>query len=310
MTINKKRILLIDDEQSFIRMLKLNLEETGAYEVRAENRGTRALAAARQFNPDLILLDVIMPDMGGGDVAFQIEADPNVKDTPIVFLTAVVKKGEQGIIAGHDFIAKPVTVEEVIDCIEEHLGGIPESPTSSDLTGPRMKTGGLVTILFTDMEGSTSLTQRLGDASAQEVLRLHNGIVREALGAHGGAEIKHTGDGIMASLTSTSHALNCSIAIQRAFARYNESNQPIPIRVRIGLNTGEPVAEDQDLFGTVVQVAARICAHAEPGQILATMVVRELVAGKKFIFVDLGAVALRGFEEIAQLYEVKWRQEV
>jgi class 3 adenylate cyclase len=310
MTINKKRILLIDDEQSFIRMLKLNLEETGAYEVRAENRGTRALAAARQFNPDLILLDVIMPDMGGGDVAFQIEADPNVKDTPIVFLTAVVKKGEQGIIAGHDFIAKPVTVEEVIDCIEEHLGGIPESPTSSDLTGPRMKTGGLVTILFTDMEGSTSLTQRLGDASAQEVLRLHNGIVREALGAHGGAEIKHTGDGIMASLTSTSYALDCAIAIQRAFARYNESNQPIPIRVRIGLNTGEPVAEDQDLFGTTVQVAARICAHAEPGQILATMVVRELVAGKKFIFVDLGAVALRGFEEIAQLYEVKWRQEV
>jgi len=117
----KKRILLIDDEPSFTRMLKLNLEESGAYEVRAENRGTQGLAAARQFKPDLILLDVVMPDMGGGDVAFQIGADRNVKKTPIVFLTAAAKKEDQGVIAGCDFIAKPVTVEEVIDCIERVL---------------------------------------------------------------------------------------------------------------------------------------------------------------------------------------------
>ena len=117
----KKRILLIDDEPSFTRMLKLNLEESGAYEVRAENRGTQGLAAARQFKPDLILLDVVMPDMGGGDVAFEIEADRNVKNTPIVFLTAAAKKEDEGMIAGRHFIAKPVTVEEVIDCIERNL---------------------------------------------------------------------------------------------------------------------------------------------------------------------------------------------
>ncbi len=194
----------------------------------------------------------------------------------------------------------------VVKAIDEFLGGGDEVEAAAE----SMMAGGMVTILFTDMEGSTSLTQRLGDARAQEVLRVHNEIVREALKAHGGAEIKHTGDGIMASFTSTSRALDCATSIQRTFAQYNESNPTIPIRVRIGLNTGEPVAENQDLFGTVVQLAARICAHAEPSQILASMVVRELAAGKGFMFVDRGAVALRGFEQPAQLYEVKWHQEV
>ncbi len=167
---------------------------------------------------------------------------------------------------------------------------------------------GLVTILFTDMEGSTSLTQRLGDAKAQEVLRTHNRIVRDALKAHSGFEIKHTGDGIMASFSSATRALECSIAIQRALAQHNESNPDTPIRVRIGLNAGEPVAEEEDLFGTAVQLAARICAQAEPGQILAPIVVRELAAGKGFLLSDRGDVALRGFEDPVRLYEVSWRE--
>ncbi len=102
-------------------MLTLNLEETGAYKVRAENKGTEGMAAAREFKPDLILLDVVMPDISGGEVAFQIEADRNVKDTPIVFLTAAAKKEDEGVIAGRAFIAKQVTVEEVVGCIERNL---------------------------------------------------------------------------------------------------------------------------------------------------------------------------------------------
>jgi class 3 adenylate cyclase len=139
--------------------------------------------------------------------------------------------------------------------------------------------GGLVTVLFTDMEGSTTLTQRLGDAKAQEVLRAHNTIVRDALKAHGGSEIKHTGDGIMASFPSASRALECAIIIQRAVAAQVGEHPEMPLRVRVGLNAGEPVVEDQDLFGTAVQLAARICAHAEPGQIVVPTVVRELAAG-------------------------------
>ncbi len=122
MTMKKKRVLLIDDEPSFTRMLKLNLEETGAYEVREENRGRFGLAAAREFKPDLILLDIFMPDMSGGEVAYQIEADRDVENTPIVFLTAAAKKYEnEDIIGGRTIIAKPVTVKEVIYYIEKSL---------------------------------------------------------------------------------------------------------------------------------------------------------------------------------------------
>jgi len=190
-------------------------------------------------------------------------------------------------------------MEAVVQAIDEFL-----SEGEEAAAGPAPS--GLVTILFTDMEGSTALTQRLGDAKAQEAVRTHNRIVRDALKAHSGSEIKHTGDGIMASFSSATRALECAIAMQRAFAAHNESAEQ-PIRVRIGLNAGEPVAEEEDLFGTAVQLAARICAQAEPGEILAPIVVRELAAGKGFLLADRGDVALRGFEDPVRLYEVRWR---
>lgn len=179
-----------------------------------------------------------------------------------------------------------------------------------------MAPAGLVTILFTDMEGSTPLTQRLGDEGAQEVLRAHNRIIRDALKEHGGAEIKHTGDGIMASFSSASKALRCAIAIQQAMTEWNTGSGAhgrAPLQVRIGLNAGEPVAEDadpstgsgRDLFGTAVQLAARICAQAQPGRIVASNVVRELAAGKGFMFSDMGEAVLRGFENPVRLYEVR-----
>jgi class 3 adenylate cyclase/pimeloyl-ACP methyl ester carboxylesterase len=166
--------------------------------------------------------------------------------------------------------------------------------------------GGLCTILFTDVEGSTALTQRLGDAKAREVLRTHERIVREALRSHGGAEVKAMGDGFMASFSSATGALECAIAMQRAFAEHNESAGET-IRVRLGLNAGEPIAEDEDLFGTAVNMAARIAAKAEGGEILASDVVRQLVAGKGFLFSDRGDVVLRGFEDPVRLYEVRWQ---
>jgi class 3 adenylate cyclase/pimeloyl-ACP methyl ester carboxylesterase len=181
----------------------------------------------------------------------------------------------------------------------------------SGLEGPRPRSlvrEGLQSVLFTDVEGSTALTQRLGDAKAREVLRRHERIVREALQAHGGAEVKTTGDGFMASFSSATRALECAIAMQRAFAAHNESAEE-PIRVRIGLNAGEPIAEDEDLFGTAVNLAARIAAKAEGGEILASDVVRQLVAGKGFLFSDRGDVALRGFEDPVRLYEVRWRED-
>ena len=168
--------------------------------------------------------------------------------------------------------------------------------------------GAVHTIAFTDVEGSTGLTQRLGDAKAREVLRAHERIVREALQAHGGAEVKAMGDGFMASFASATRALECAIAMQRAFAAHNEAADA-PIRVRIGLNAGEPIAEEKDLFGTAVNMAARIAAQAAGGEILVANVVRELAAGKGFLFSDRGEVDLRGFEEPVRLHEVRWAEE-
>ncbi len=156
------------------------------------------------------------------------------------------------------------------------------------------------------MQSSTALTQQLGDAGAQEVRRAHNDIVRAALSASGGYEIKHTGDGIMASFSTASSALDAAIAIQRGVAAHKEANPGSPLAVYVGLNAGEPIAEDDDLFGTSINLAARICDHAVAGQILAADVVRQLTAGKQFLFADLGETELRGFEDPVKLWELRW----
>lgn len=162
----------------------------------------------------------------------------------------------------------------------------------------------LATILFTDLESSTRLTQTLGDARAQELIRRHNEIVRRALEAHDGTEIKHTGDGIMASFPSPSRALECAVTIQRGM----EAQTEVPIRLRIGLNAGEPIVEEADLFGAAVQLARRICDHAQPGQVLLSDVVRQLAAGKGFRFGSAGEALLKGFDEPVRLFEVLWRE--
>jgi len=121
----KNKILIVDDEATITRLLKLNLEATGDYEVRAENEGLKTLAAAREFKPDLILLDVMMPDMDGGDVAAQLQSDRLLKNIPIIFLTAAVKKEELiasgGVIGGFPYIAKPVDMKGVLEQIELQL---------------------------------------------------------------------------------------------------------------------------------------------------------------------------------------------
>ncbi len=170
-----------------------------------------------------------------------------------------------------------------------------------------MPTATVHTILFTDVEGSTAMTQRLGDARAREVMREHERIVREALRSHGGSELKTMGDGFMASFSSATRALESAIAMQRAFAAHNESAEE-PILVRAGLNAGEPIAEEEDLFGTAVIEAARIAAAAMGGEILVSNVVRELAKGKDFLFADVGEKQLKGFDEPVRLFEVRWKE--
>jgi two-component system OmpR family response regulator len=125
-----KHILIVDDQPGVTKLLKLNLEQTGNYVVRTENHPTMALAAAEEFRPDLILLDVMMPVLDGGNLAASFQENPGMKNVPIVFLTAAVTREEvrnrRGLIGGLPFLAKPVSLREVLDCLERHLGPSPQ----------------------------------------------------------------------------------------------------------------------------------------------------------------------------------------
>jgi DNA-binding response OmpR family regulator len=122
----KKRILIVDDEAALTRMVKLNLEQSGNYEVRTENQGSKAIAAALEFKPDLMLLDVMMPDMTGDEIAGELRETPALEHVPYIFMTAIVTKDETeasgGDIGGNVFLAKPVKTEDLIDAIEKVLG--------------------------------------------------------------------------------------------------------------------------------------------------------------------------------------------
>jgi class 3 adenylate cyclase len=161
-------------------------------------------------------------------------------------------------------------------------------------------------ILFTDIEGSTDLVQALGDDGAMELLRLHDSIVRQALADHRGTEVKHTGDGIMASFASVRDALRAAVQVQRVLAARDGAGTD-RLAVRIGVSAGEPVAEDGDLFGAAVQLAARLCAHAEPRSIVVSGVVADLAIGKGVAFGPRREVILKGFPAPVSACEVEWR---
>jgi len=165
--------------------------------------------------------------------------------------------------------------------------------------------GAFRTVLFTDLVGSTAMTQARGDAGAMKLLRTHDEIVRTALDGHGGREVKHTGDGIMAAFVEVSSAVMAAKAITTAVDAHNAEHQEDRFEVCIGMSAGEPVAENQDLFGAAVQLAARVCAEAGPGEILVAQVVRDLCIGKPLTFEDRGTFELKGFPEPVQIHVVR-----
>jgi len=127
---NERRVMIIDDEPGFTRLLKLTLERTGRFEVLEENDGTKAWMSARDFNPDIIFLDVVMPEIDGGDVAQQIRSDPMLAHVPIIFLTAIVSAKEGGHeIGGFPFLAKPVSLDAIVQSIENECGAAGTNPT-------------------------------------------------------------------------------------------------------------------------------------------------------------------------------------
>ncbi|MBB4285225.1 adenylate/guanylate cyclase domain-containing protein [Roseospira goensis] len=177
-----------------------------------------------------------------------------------------------------------------------------------DWNTPKTQTvsGSTIAIVFTDMVGSTDLTSEHGDVKAQQILRAHNSAVRSALARFGGREIKHTGDGIMATFDHVPDAVWGMIDVLKAVRAHNQTQPEIPLRIRIGINAGEPISAENDYYGLAVTIAARICAKADMNQIYVSQVVRDLCEGTELRFADRGAEPLKGIKQAQHLHEALW----
>ena len=207
----------------------------------------------------------------------------------------------------HGMLAEKI-IEVAPEIAEGFLGGCEVNSAGAALVpggAGNEHDPGIRTVLFTDIVDSTALTQRLGDDAFMALLRVHDAIVRDALGAWRGREVKHTGDGIMACFASAVAAARCATRIQRAFAQHEQENREVPVKVRIGAAAGEPVENHLDLFGSTVQLAARLCSHAQPEQSLVSNVVAELCIGKGLTFQDLGKISLKGFDRPIRVHAIQ-----
>ena len=206
----------------------------------------------------------------------------------------------------HGFLAEKI-IEVDPDMLDGFMGAAATNLDGEVQAAPgtgAIRDNAIRRVVFTDIVGSTELTQRLGDEAAMALLGLHDEIVREALAAHGGREVKHTGDGIMACFHSAVGAIRFATRVQQTLAaRASESEHEL--RVRIGAAAGEPVEQGNDLFGSTVQLASRICGSAEPGQARVSNAIAELCAGKSVQLQDIGDVVLKGFDRPQRLHSVR-----
>jgi class 3 adenylate cyclase len=202
----------------------------------------------------------------------------------------------------HGYVAGEI-VEVALSAVEAFLGRIQDPAPQAGQGSPELDPGHRA-IMFTDIVDSTMMTTRLGDRMAIELVRAHDSLVRRRLSEFNGREVKHLGDGIMASFAATSDAVECASAIQQDFDRYNHGNSE-PIHVRIGMDCGEPVEDSNDLFGTTVQLAARLCAAASSDQILVSEnISRE--DGSPGRFVNMKLLQLKGFSGQLPAFECAW----
>lgn len=207
----------------------------------------------------------------------------------------------------HGLLAEKI-IEIDADMVDGFLGNGPVDGAGAVRLGSGQsaaRDSAIRTVLFTDIVGSTALTQKLGDDAAMEAVDAHDEIVRAALAANDGREVKHTGDGIMAAFVSSAAAVRAACAIQAGFAEQRRRRPDLPLEVRIGAAVGEPVEQRNDLFGSTVQLAARLCAHAGPGRVVVSNAVAELCIGKGLQFDRLEPAALKGFAEPVAIHAVR-----
>ena len=223
-----------------------------------------------------------------------------------MFVFLLVRSYRRHFDEAHGLVPNEI-IEVDTRVVEAFLGRV-KDPTPVDISGEIPIDSAFRAIMFTDLKDSTLMTTMFGDTRALHLLHIHNALTRNSLKAHRGREVKHTGDGFMASFVSVSDAVQCAVDIQKEFSAYDHENPETPLTVRIGLSAGEPIEEHGDLFGKAVQLAARLCGHAEPAQILVAKVVFDQCEGEKLSFLDLGEVTPKGFDQPVRVYELSWAE--
>ena len=212
-------------------------------------------------------------------------------DAPNPEAAAAVHREAHGLMAEKIIEVDPEMADGILGPGVVNKAGAVLLPDQMD-----RKDTGIRTVMFTDIVGSTEMCSRFGDDAAIAMLATHDHIVRVAIGANNGREVKHTGDGIMAAFNSAAGAVRSACKILGDLKVHNAGAPDFPVDVRIGISAGEPVEQAADLFGSTVQLAARLCAQAEPGQILVSNVVADLCIGKNLKFTQAGECELKGFE--------------
>jgi len=274
---------------------------------------------------DITVPDGIPVELSGG--VFMGGTVNRVKDLPVVHGAPLLRIRVRGLWGGVTVRSRPIDGKprrprsrrgELPDPSAAALPPRPvyaERPPDPEIStlaqdvrgGPfELAADGTVTILFSDIEGSTELADRLGDHRWLDVLREHNKVVREQIAIAGGREVKAQGDGFMVTFPGVSRALRCAIEIQRALSTWRENHPDTPVYVRIGVHTGEVLADGGDIYGKHVMIAARVASQARGGEVLASSLVRELADGAGIQFGAGRDVELRGLDRPWRLYPVDW----
>lgn len=310
--VDEIRVLIADDQPAVRRGLRTFLElQDGIAVVGEAAGGEEAVEMAGLLRPDVVLMDLVMPGLDGIGAAERIgSADTKTK---ILALTSFSDEDRvfPALAAGvSGYLVKDVAPEDLVAAIRAVHRGEPylHPDAARRLMGRKLRRGpqGTVTIMITDVESSTRLVAEIGDERAREIQREHDRLLRELLQEYGGTEVRHTGDGLMAVFPSARRAIACSVELQRGILARGLG--AVPLRVRVGLNTGEPIIEGEQYFGEAVIVAARVADAASGGQILASEATRGLAEGAGFRLADRGVRELKGIGP-RRVFEVLWDVE-
>ena len=304
------RVLIADDHAVVRQGLRLFLDVQPDVEVvgEAEN-GAVAIERAYELRPDVVVMDVVMPEVDGIRATEQLRE--RVPEAKVLALSTFSDDDHvlPTLAAGASgFLTKDTRPEEIADAVRSVHRGDPVLCTEATRRVLRRVHGaeqgrpeGTVTVVFTDIESSTPLVDRLGDEQARELFREHDRLVREVLERTGGVEVEREGDKFMLAFSSARRAVRCAVEIQRALERSG-----VPLRVRAGLNTGDVIAEERGYFGRAVFLASRVADAAAGGEILVSEVTRSLAADGGIEFRDRGTHELKGLKGRHRLFEAVW----